>query len=36
MAVKGLLGLAKAAKNYGNTPLPNAPMPANVLGAGLD
>jgi hypothetical protein len=35
MAVKGLLGLAKAAKNYGNTPLPNAPMPANVPGAGL-
>lgn len=38
MAVKGLLefgeALAKAAKNYGNTPLPNAPMPANVPGAG--
>lgn len=35
MAVKGLLGLAKAAKNYGNPPLPGAPMPANVPGAGL-
>ena len=38
MAVKGLLGfgeaLAKAAKNYGNQPLPGAPMPANVPGAG--
>ncbi|GEM_PF-1813160 len=34
MAFKGLLELTKAAKNYGNPPLPGSPMPANVPGAG--